>query len=121
MKLTIIFEQGDGEIWGRLKEERYTLLSNDYTTEGVKENIKNLLAKEFGITNPTFRTVWDMSETFENAKALKIEAIANEAKINPSLMRQYAAGLKFVSSKRYEKIVAAIQRIGQELLKIKVL
>ena len=116
MTRTIILEQGDGEIWGRLTHNNCFHVAAALTTEGVIADMRQQIECDMCNVDVKYRTVWDMSQTFENAKSLKIEAIAQEAKINPSLMRQYAAGIKFVSRLRYEKIMAAIRRIGAKLI-----
>ena len=46
---------------------------------------------------------------------VKISAIAVKAKINPSLMRQYATGKATVSEERLKHIQRTIHELGREL------
>ena len=61
----------------------------------------------------------DISDFFGLFTPLKQTAVAIKAGINPSLLRQYARGIKHPSLEQAKKIETAIHQLGKELLKIR--
>ena len=57
----------------------------------------------------------NISSFFYLVPQVKISAIALKAKINPSLMRQYATGRATVSEERLKLIQGIIHELGKEL------
>lgn len=55
------------------------------------------------------------SETFE---AVKISAVAKEAGMNPTLLRQYLSGIKNPSAEQALKVQNALHRVAQRLLEV---
>jgi hypothetical protein len=54
-------------------------------------------------------------ETFE---AVKISAVAKEAGMNPTLLRQYLSGIKRPSAEQALKVQNALHRVAQRLLEV---
>ena len=54
-------------------------------------------------------------ETFE---AVKIGAVAKEAGMNPTLLRQYISGYKRLSPEQARRVQEALHRVGQRLLEV---
>lgn len=65
----------------------------------------------------TYVYKYDMQPFFEQFSWLNVEKVAEEASIDPSLMRQYADGSKMVGQKHYNKIKSALLRLANELTK----
>jgi predicted RNase H-like HicB family nuclease len=60
----------------------------------------------------------DITDFFNLFSPIKQTSIAEKAGINPSLLRQYARGIKHPSFDQAKKIEEAIHKLGRELLKI---
>ncbi len=61
------------------------------------------------------RTMLLRSETFE---VVKIGAVAKEAGMNPTLLRQYLSGIKHPSTEQALKVQNALHRVAQRLLEV---
>ncbi len=61
----------------------------------------------------------DIRDFFGLFAPIKQTAVALKAGINPSLLRQYARGIKHPSLEQVKKIETAIHQLGRELLKIR--
>jgi hypothetical protein len=57
-------------------------------------------------------------EIFE---AVKMSAVAKEANMNPTLLRQYVAGVKHPSPEQAMRVQAALHRVAQRLLEVRLL
>ena len=133
MKLIIIIEPGDGEIWARI-DAPYTLLTTvGNTVEEITHNLKDLIqdhleheGKEqaewqgIKVEEIKFEYVYDLTELFDVLSAVKINAIADLAGINQSLLRQYASGVKYPSFTQAKKIQEAVHQLGQKLLQVSI-
>jgi predicted RNase H-like HicB family nuclease len=131
MKLIIIIEPGDGEIWGRIEAPNALLNTVGNTIEEVTQNLKDLIQdhldhegkeqaewQNIKVRDISFDYVYDLSELFEVISAVKINSIADLAGINQSLMRQYASGVKYPSIQQGKKIQEAVHQLGQKLLQV---
>lgn len=131
MKLTIILEPGDGEIWGRIKAPNTLLTTSGENVEEVTQNLKSLIQDHLDhegktqsewegvkVENIQFDFVYDLTELFEVLSAVKINSIADLSGINQSLMRQYASGVKFPSIAQGQKILQAVHQLGQKLMQV---
>ena len=54
----------------------------------------------------------------ENFEAVKISAVAKEAGMNPTLLRQYLSGIKNPSAEQALKVQNALHRVAQRLLDV---
>ena len=61
----------------------------------------------------------DLPQFFRYYKVLNANFLAKRIGMNPALLSQYVHGKKKPSFKQTEKIIDGIQRIGQELVDIK--
>ena len=133
MKLIIIIEPGDGEMWGRI-DAPYTLLTTvGRSVEEVTQNLKDLIQDHLDhegkeqnewqgikVEDIKFEYVYDLTELFDVLSAVKINSIADLAGINQSLLRQYASGVKYPSSTQAKKIQEAVHQLGQKLLQVSI-
>lgn len=60
----------------------------------------------------------NIQDFFQLFKPVKQSVIAQRAGINPSLLRQYARGIKHPSLAQAKKIEKAIHQLGEELLRV---
>ena len=131
MKLIIIIEPGDGEMWARI-DAPYTLLTTvGKTVEEVTQNLKDLIQDHLDhegkaqaewqgvkVEDIKFDYVYDLTELFDVLSAVKINSIADLAGINQSLMRQYASGVKYPSPQQAKRIQEAVHQLGQKLMQV---
>lgn len=133
MKLTIIIEPGDGEMWGRIDAPFTMLTTVGNSVEEVTQSLKDLIQDHLDhegkeqaewqgvqVKNIKFEYVYDLTELFEVLSAVKINSIADLAGINQSLMRQYASGVKYPSPTQAKKIQEAVHQLGQKLMQVSI-
>ena len=128
IKLEVIIEKEKNHFWGRIEDKGFMptgqgktiakLLQNiincieDYVDhEGRKDKFWNRITAE----NVEFQIRYDLQSFFEEFEELKISSIGKRAKLNESLVRQYAAGNKFPSLAQAKKIETALHELGQRL------
>jgi hypothetical protein len=101
---------------------------NVYTTasdiNGLYTNLieaLNFSLEEKGIqvTIADLKLKIDLPQFFRYYKVLNANFLAKRIGMNPALLSQYVHGKKKPSLKQTEKIIDGIQRIGQELVDIK--
>ena len=68
--------------------------------------------------NPTFNYKLDLQSVFSLLPEIKISNIAEKAKINSSLLRQYKTGKIQASEEQANKVLKAIHQLGEELLSV---
>jgi transcriptional regulator with XRE-family HTH domain len=121
-KIALIIESAsDGEIWGRVHYDDDLIVANAKDIEQLKnEMAKQLVAfHDLRKSQIHFEIQYDISGLFDHKKYLNISSVAKLAGINPSLMRQYASGVKNPSTERLKAIQTAVHSIGEELRRIK--
>ena len=132
MKLTIIIEKGDNELWGRIENvPNYFPVTSGNTLEEITDNLKDLVEdfiQHEGKDNPiwqnlkksdvTFDYAYDLSAFFELFDDIKVGAVAIRAGLNPSLVRHYVAGTKFPSEQQAKKLEDAIHDLGEKLKEV---
>lgn len=131
MRLTIIIEKGDGEIWGRVEAPGFLNVtvgnSEAEITQNMLELIEDFLESEGkeeeywkGVTLESieFDYRYDLTAFFDLFSPLKINSIAEKAGINKALLRQYVSGVKHPSAQQVQKIESAIHAFGQNLMKV---
>lgn len=134
MKLSVILEKGEAGEWFASVEAPGTFLTTvGSSVQEVTQNLKNLVQDHLnheGRTQDAWQGVrvsdieweysYDLSGFFDQFKALKINAIAEIAGLNPSLVRQYATGAKSASAAQVQKIQKAVHQLAHSLLQVSV-
>ncbi len=130
-KLEIIIEKNDGLLWGRV-EAKGKFMPTPYgtTTSRVISNLKELITdyikhegkrdtfwSKVDLNNITFEFKYDLESYFQEHDYLKISSVAEIAGMNPSLIRQYASGVKFPSAEQAGKLKRAIRKIARDLMR----
>lgn len=126
MKITVTVSQAnDGSFWcqtekpiantylsatgknvAEAKEDLQICLED--ALEDLREQGKNVGAVEF-----TYK--YDLQSFFDYFSFLNISEVGKRAGINPSLMRQYARGIKNAGEKTYGKLSTCMSSIAAEL------
>ena len=122
-KLTLIIEKShQGLLWGRTTYKNNLLVEKASSVEALERKMKRLLSDfhDMEKANIDFEIAYDLSVFFEQKDFLNISGIAKLANINASLLRQYAAGIKFPSAEKAAEIEEVIRRIGDELSQVKI-
>jgi hypothetical protein len=131
MKLKVILEPGDGEIWGRCDAPHTHITTIGKNVQQVKDNVKALVQDHImhegknqiewqgkTIESIEFDYVYDLKAFFEAFTVVKVIEVATLAGINQSLMRQYASGVKYPKIKQVKKIQIALNNLGDKLVNI---
>jgi hypothetical protein len=129
-KIEIIIEKNDGLLWGRV-EGKGDFMPTPFgeTTAKVIANLKDLIVdyikhegkkdifwSKIDLNNLRFEFRYDMESYFQEHNYLKISSVADQAGMNPGLVRQYASGVKYPSKEQAAKIRKAIKKIAKELM-----
>jgi hypothetical protein len=129
-KIEIIIEKNDGLLWGRV-EEKGNFMPTPYgeTAAKVVANLKELIVdyikhegnkdtfwSKLDLNNLEFEFKYDLESYFQEHNYLKISSVAEQAGMNPGLVRQYASGVKYPSREQADKIRQAIKKIAKELM-----
>jgi len=129
-KIEIIIEKHDGLLWGRVEGDG-SFMPTPYgeNTQQVIENLKELISdyithegkqdafwKNVDLNNLDIEFKYDLQAYFQEHDYLKISSVAEQAGLNPGLVRQYASGVKYPSAEQANKIRVAIKKIAKELV-----
>jgi hypothetical protein len=129
MKLEVIIEKGDNELWGRIEGiGSFMPTTVGRTVREVLDNLQMLIAdylkhegkqdkgwKKIDPKKVQFELAYDVQAFFEEHSFLKQSKIAEIANMNPGLLRQYASGVKYPSVIQTKKIEIAIHKLATEL------
>lgn len=132
MKLTIIIEKNEGELWGRIENvPDYLPVTSGTTIAEIEHNLRELLDdyienegsaysewKSLKPSDVQFDHVYDLSAFFEVFDDVKVVGIARRAGINPSLVRHYVAGTKYPSPQQAKRLESAIHELGEKLREV---
>jgi len=120
-----ISQASDGTFWCHTEEDVYGggLTAVGTSVKEAKEDLMVCLeeAKEDFVEQGgtleevSFLYKYDLQSFFDYFSFLNITDIARRAGINPSLMRQYASGLKKAGEKTYSRLSACMSTITAEL------
>ena len=69
------------------------------------------------LNSMAFEFKYDLESFFQEHDYLKISSVAEIAGMNPSLIRQYASGVKYPSAEQADKLQRAIRKIADDLMK----
>lgn len=129
MKLLVIIEKGDGELWGRIEDKGMFLpVTIGKNTKEIIKNLSDLIIdyqqhegrndaawKKVDVKKLRWELHYDVQAFFMEHDYLTASVIAKRAGINPGLMRQYSSGVKHPSALQAKKIEAAIHTVAKEL------
>jgi hypothetical protein len=122
-KLTLIIEKtGNGLLWGRVKYKKNLLVEKANSIVSLERKMRKLLADFHNLESDMihFDIAYDLTVLFEQKDFLNMSGVAKMANINSSLLRQYAAGIKFPSPGKAAEIESVLRNIGRELSRINI-
>ena len=116
-KILLIVEKSQSELHGRVRYNDDLLVDCAENILTLEKKIKKLLHDFHGleINQIEFEHTYDITALFDKFQYLNITSIAKKAEINPTLLRQYASGVKHPSAIQAKKLEDAIHKIGMEL------
>ena len=127
-----MIEKGkDGSFGIYTPDLQHTIIGTGKTVAESKADFENsvneILAsyKEAGenvpaeLQNIEFEYKYDIASLFNFYKFINVTKFAEEAGINPSLMRQYKTGDQYISEHQLLKVEEALHKIARELAGIK--
>lgn len=114
-KLTLILEKDKGRLWGRLNYRNNLITDYAANIPSLEKKMARLLKDFHGLEKVKFERSYDLTVFFEEFNYLKQSKIAELAGINPGLLRQYAAGVKYPSAAQAQKIEDAVHELAKEL------
>src|SRR3979490_3182449 len=117
-KLEVIIEKNDGLLWGRIEDlGNFTPTPYGKTKAQVIKNLRELIHdyvanegkkdkywNKVDLENLQFEFRYDLQAYFQEHNYLKISSVAEQAGLNPGLLRQYASGVKYPSEDQANKI-----------------
>ncbi len=126
-------KSSDSRYWGSTQNIPGVVVSDGYTIEELKENLKDAveLYLETAEENDQktynnfkegfeFEYDFDISDIFNTFEVLNKTEFAKKIGINPSLFRKYTSDKQtYISEKRAKDIEAGLHQLGRELLAIK--
>lgn len=127
--IVAIEKREDGSYIAYNKDDKQnTIIGTGDTVAEAKEDYENSLEEvietfeegkvpEFYKMTPVYK--FDITSLFDYYSCLKIGGIAKLAGINENLMRQYKMGNTYISELQLSKIEKAINELGLELSKLK--
>lgn len=120
----------DGTYWGTTQNIPGVVSAYGNSLKELKKNLKVAFEDYIEVAesekedwvddvkNKDFVYQMDMKSFFKLVPEVKITAIAEKARINTSLMRQYVTGKANASEDRVKQIEKAIHELGEELLSV---
>ena len=115
MKVLVTIERAkDGSYWCRTESPIVGgyLTSTGSTVQEAKEDLE-AEGKTFPEVEFTYK--YDLQSFFNYFSFLNVSDIAKRAGVNPSLMRQYASGVKNAGENTYQRLAACVQNVVREL------
>lgn len=126
MKVLVTIERAkDGSYWCRTENPILGgfLTSTGTTVQEAKDDLAECMeeakadleaeGKKWPEVEFTYK--YDLQSFFNYFSFLNVSDIAKRAGVNPSLMRQYASGVKNAGEKTYQRLAACVQNVGREL------
>ncbi|MBQ5937459.1 MAG: pilus assembly protein HicB [Bacteroidaceae bacterium] len=126
MKILVTIERAkDGSFWCQTEKAIHGgyLTATGKTVQEAKEDLaeclaeakENLEAEGKVFPDVEFTYKYDLQSFFNYFSFLNITDIAKRSGVNPSLMRQYASGVKNAGERTYKRLSTCVQSIVREL------
>jgi predicted RNase H-like HicB family nuclease len=132
MTTTALIEKGKDGTFGIFTPDiEHTIVGEGNTVEEAKADFENSV-KEMRLSytennheipdelkDVQFVYKYDIASMFDYYDWINVSRFARKTGINPSLMRQYRMGGKYISEKQVGKIEETLHKLGNELAAIK--
>ncbi|MDR3133818.1 MAG: type II toxin-antitoxin system HicB family antitoxin [Prevotellaceae bacterium] len=132
MKTTALIEMGkDGTFGVFTPDIEHTIIGDGKTVEEAKTDFENSVTEMFlsytengkdipdELKNIEFEYKYDIASLFNFYNWINVSKFAEKAGINPSLMRQYKAGITYISDMQTNKIEETLHALGAALTSVK--
>lgn len=115
--LELVIEKAEDQIWGRVQFNDNLISDFASSISELESKITALLADFEGVDQKSiqFEHHYDIHALFQKFDFLNISKIAVHAGMNPSLLRQYASGIKNPSAEQAKKIEKTLRQLAHEL------
>lgn len=130
-KLELVIEKENNHLWGRVDGKGFMPTGQGTTQRELVENVKDSIRDyqqhegksdklwaKVDVDSLQFDLCYDLEAFFEEFDFLNLSAIAKKAKMNRSLLNQYATGVKHASIDQARKIQTVIRSLAREMLKV---
>ncbi|PHR95321.1 MAG: hypothetical protein COA80_10860 [Leeuwenhoekiella sp.] len=131
-QIKVYIEKGDdGTYWGTTQDEVGLVSAFGNTLAELKKNLNQAFEDHLEVGRELgedwvnhykdgyeFEYKVDLESFFDLIPEVKISIIAEKAKINSSLLRQYKTGKASASEDQVKKIERAVHELGKELLSV---
>lgn len=126
MKVLVTIERAkDGSYWCQTENDILGgyLSATGKTVQEAKEDLaecleearEDLRSEGKIVPEVEFTYKYDLQSFFNYFSFLNVSDIAKRSGVNPSLMRQYASGVKNAGERTYQRLSACVQSITREL------
>ena len=126
MKVLVTIERAkDGSYWCQTENDILGgyLSATGKTVQEAKEDLaecleearEDLRSEGKIVPEVEFTYKYDLQSFFNYFSFLYVSDIAKRSGVNPSLMRQYASGVKNAGERTYQRLSACVQSITREL------
>lgn len=126
MKVLVTIERAkDGSYWCQTENDILGgyLSATGKTVQEAKEDLSECLEEAREdlrsegkiVPEVEFTYKYDLQSFFNYFSFLNVSDIAKRSGVNPSLMRQYASGVKNAGERTYQRLSACVQSITREL------
>ena len=114
-KLQLIIEKDKNKLWGSVLVHNNLIVDTATSLEALEKKLRKLILYFEKLDQIKFEYAYDLTVFFERYSYLNQTKIAEMARLNPSLVRQYSSGHKFPSKEQVKKIEEAVHEISHEL------
>lgn len=123
IKIELIIEKSEGILWGRVSYKDNLITETASNLTDLQNKFFTLLDDFEGLKREQVEMeyFYDVYSLFQQFDFLNISKVAVHANMNPSLLRQYASGVKNPSAEQASKIEATLHSLAEELRQAQVL
>jgi hypothetical protein len=123
VKIALIIEKSEEMLWGRVSYNDNLITESASNLSDLQKKFFTLLDDFEGLKQEQIELeyFYDVYSLFQQFDFLNITKVAVHANMNPSLLRQYASGVKNPSAEQASKIESTLHSLAEELRQAQVL
>lgn len=122
VKIDLVIEKSGDSFWGRVNYKDSLIAETAESLNDLEKKVITLLMDFEGLdpNEIELEYYYDVYSLFQQFDFLNISKVAVHAGINPSLLRQYASGVKNPSSDQAKKIENTLHLLAEEMMQVQV-
>lgn len=122
VKIDLVIEKSGDSFWGRVNYKNNLIAEAAESLNDLEKKVITLLVDFEGLdpNQIELEYFYDVYSLFQQFDFLNISKVAVHAGINPSLLRQYASGVKNPSSDQAKKIENTLHLLAEEMMQVQV-